>query len=31
MVPTKEYDEAWQRAWDEKMAKLRASQGGREL
>jgi acyl dehydratase len=31
MVPTKEYDEAWQRAWDEKMAKLRARQGGREL
>ena len=31
MVPTKEYDEAWQRAWDEKMAKLRAHQGGREL
>jgi len=28
MVPTKEYDEALQRAWDEKMAKIR---GGKEL
>src|SRR5258708_14404366 len=31
MVPTKEYDEAWQRQRDKKMAKLRAHQGGREL
>jgi len=28
MVPTKEYDEALQRAWDEKMARIR---GGKEL
>jgi len=28
MVPTKEFDEALQRAWDEKMAKIR---GGKEL
>ncbi|HKV01726.1 MAG TPA: MaoC family dehydratase [Ktedonobacteraceae bacterium] len=31
MVPTKESDEAWQRAWDEKMAKLRARKGGKEV
>ncbi len=31
MVPTKESDEAWQHAWDEKMAKLRARKGGKEL
>jgi acyl dehydratase len=28
MVPTKEYDDARQRAWDEKMAKLRKRHGG---
>ncbi len=28
MVPTKEYDEALQRVWDEKMARIR---GGKEL
>jgi acyl dehydratase len=27
LVPTKEYDEAWQRTWDEKMAKLRELHG----
>jgi hypothetical protein len=32
MVPTKEYDEAWQSAWDEKMARLRKRhEGGTEL
>lgn len=31
MVPTKEYDEVRQRAWDEKMAKRRARKGGTEL